>query len=114
MNPLDNFKYEHVDEENLIPQGWYKVFVSFTDRSGKNVELQLDNIKIDEGETIDKLQKQAKSEASSAGLHNFGMDVYYKRFPNGHPVKFRLEHEKTEQTFKFTEFYDANGYPVNK
>jgi hypothetical protein len=112
LNSLDNFKYEHADEENLIPQGWYKIFVYFTDKSGKNVELELDDVKIDLGETRDDLQKKAKSQASSAGLHNFGMDVYYKRFPNGHPVKFRLEHKETHQTFEFTQIYDGNGYPV--
>ncbi|MFH1534139.1 MAG: hypothetical protein ABID64_04375 [Nitrospirota bacterium] len=99
-----------IENENL-PLGDYRVEVAFKKRNGEDFTLPFDDpVNLPEGETVEDLQKKAVSEASAVGLHNFGMDMYVGRYPEGHPVEFTLTHE-SGQEIKFIRVFDGNGYP---
>ena len=101
---------EPIPEDEKLPVGTYKLSVEFKTRAGKTQLLDLDPVDLAEGCGFGDLKKRALSEASTFGLHNFGMDVYVGKYPNGHPVQFHLEH-KDGREINFTQLFDANGYP---
>ena len=101
-------------EQNELPHEKYEIRVDYKLRNGKDYSLNLSSpISINEGETMENLKKKAISEASAAGLHNFGMDTYVGKYPNGQSVKFTLKHESGKE-IEFNQTFDGNGYPVRK
>lgn len=101
-------------EQNELQQGEYSICVNFKLRNGKDYTLPLSRpISIEADETVEDLKKKAISEASATGLHNFGMDTYVGKYPNGQSVKFILKHELGKE-IEFSQNFDGNGYPVKK
>lgn len=101
-------------ESDKLLLGDYHIRVDFKSRNGENTNLPFDNpVTLREGEIVEDLKKRVISKASALGLHNFGMDVYAGRYPEGHPVEFTLTHESGMEV-KFTQIFDGNGYPVYK
>lgn len=102
-----------LEKKEPLP-GEYEVSVTFKRRSGEDFEIKFDDIiSLNEGEDYEALKKRALGEATAMGLHNFGMDVYAGRYPDGHPVKFTLKHS-SGQEFSFTQRFDASGYAVQE
>lgn len=102
-----------IEKREPIP-GEYNIKVSFKKRGGENYELSFDDsISLKEGENFEVLKKRALGDAAAIGLHNFGMDVYIGRYPDGHPVKFTLKHSSGKE-FTFTQKFNASGYTVSE
>jgi len=107
-----DFKEQHPPEIKDVPSGAYKLHAFFKLRDGKDYEKVFDEpISLYEGATSEDLKRKAISDASSLGLHNFGMDTYIVRYPNGQPVKFVLKHESGKE-IEFIQNFDSDGYPV--
>lgn len=94
--------------------GKYIPKAKFNNRKGEPVEVEIHPITLDQPSGTEELERQTKSWASSLGLHNFGMDVYVGRYPDGHPVEFTITSDKGEVVHSFVQVFNASGYPVEE
>ena len=108
-----SFEEQPLPESKNWPPGSYKLRTIFKLRDGKDYEKIFDDpIVLGEDEMADDLIKKAISAAANIGLHNWGMDTYIDRFPNGQPVKFILKNDFGGE-FGFIKNFDSDGCPVN-
>ncbi|MBU1032535.1 MAG: hypothetical protein ABII13_03305 [Patescibacteria group bacterium] len=101
-------------EKEELPIGRYTITAKFIDNHGADQVMKLEfATNLQKGETLDDLKEKASGEINFTGLHNFGMDVSYKNYPDGHPVKVLLEHQ-SGKTIEYEQMFDGNGRPIEK
>lgn len=106
---------KNLEAQSELPSGKYAVTVRFRKTDGETENLELGTIRLHEAAAIQELQSLAAGKASGTGLHNFGMDVYVGRYPQGHPVEFTVTNENDPNLkIAFTRFFDGNGYEKKK
>jgi hypothetical protein len=103
------------EQQECIP-GLYDVKIVFKNSEGESIEVDMENgIEALEGEDWDVLEKKVSSYALAIGLHNYGMDVFKGRYPDGHPVSFLLKNIGDPLiTHRATINFDGSGYPTER
>lgn len=119
-NPFESFFTNNQSVPNLpneikgFEAGEYQVRVTFINYKGETVTRSLDfPIRLSEQTPQEILEKKAVGEANFIGLHNLGMDVYIKNYPNGHPVTIELfKNGEETPAHTFLQKFDGSGRPV--
>ncbi len=122
-NPFQNFfntKAEKpgivepkVDAEPKFPSGQYRVRATFINRKGETMTHDTGfRLSVSKPITYDELKVRANGDIAFMGPHNFGMDVYIERYPNGHPVTVEIVNEQGNPVYSYSQLFNGSGYAV--
>ena len=102
-----------IESEPEFPAGEYKVRATFINRKGERTTQNIDfPIRISSPISKNQLDKKAINEVSFLGLHNFGMDIYVERYPDGHPVTIEVINKDDNLVSSLVQIFNASGHPV--
>lgn len=125
-NPFEQFfnkkEEETIDDASVVdrseseptfPVGEYTVKATFVNQRGEQITRKMDfPLRFSTPPTQKEIEKKATGEVSFLGLHNFGMDIYVERYPNGHPVKIEVFDKDDNSVVNYTQVFNASGHPV--